>query len=329
MRRHLRNLAFLGYVVLVCFFAGEIATRALYGHFRDYNMEMWRYASDLKQPLRDPRLPFHHFPNREGSYYGAIIKTNSLGFRDREYTIRKPDGKKRIVVLGDSFTLGWGVPLDGVFSKVLERRLNEHENKYEVINMGVGNYNTTMEVELFKWKGLGLGPDMAILMYFINDTEPIPPQKSGFKYAIMKRSYFFSFLFDRLVRIRSRFVKAFEWSSYYRSLYSPENSENLASNRESMRELVRLCDESDVKLLIVNIPEMHEFKDYQFVYATDYVRRFAKESNVPFIDLLPAFSAYAPESLWVSSEDPHANARAHSIIAQQIYEKILRDRMLE
>jgi lysophospholipase L1-like esterase len=100
-------------------------------------------------------------------------------------------------------------------------------------------------------------------------------------------------------------------------------------NRESVTELIRLCNENHIRLLIVNIPEMHQFRPYRFAYATDRIRSLAAEGNVPFIDLLAAFSGTEPESLWVSPEDPHANAEAHSIIAQQICDKILNDRMLE
>ena len=313
---------------MFCICAGEITIRMFYNHFRNYNMEMWRYASELKQALPYQKLPFHHFPNKEGYYCGVNITTNSSGFRDYEYDTGGKNNKKRLIFLGDSFTLGWGVPLDDLYSKQLGKMLNKKSNDYEVINMGIGNYNSTMEIELFKWKGLKLNPDTAILMYFINDTEPIPKKKSLVCYVTMKHSYFFSFLFDRFIKLKSRFVKNFGWSEYYQQLYSPENSKNLVSTKESIRELIKLCNENNVKLLIVNIPEFHRFKEYPFPYATEYIRNLASEANVPFLDLLPSFINYPPESLWVSSEDPHANAKANFIIAQQIYKKIMQDKFL-
>jgi lysophospholipase L1-like esterase len=325
MKRYLRYLTFLVYIVLFCLVGGEIVVRVFYSRFSNYNMEMWRYSSELKQPLRRQNLPFHHIPGKSGTYYGVDISTNSMGFRDREYTIDRPENTRRILVLGDSHTLGWGVALEDLFSKVLERQLDLTEEPYEVMNLGAGNYNSTMEVELFKWKGLDLDPDMVILMYFINDTEPVPRPKSAVSYAILKQSYFCSFLFDRLVRLRSRFMSGSDWSSYYESLYSPENARNRESNRESIRELVALCDQNGIELLIANLPELHGLKAYPFTYATDYIRAIAEEGGVPFVDLRPALSACEPESLWVSLEDPHANARAHAIIAQCIYEKIKQD----
>ena len=283
MRRCLRYLMFAGYVALFCLIGGEIVVRVFYERFSNYNMEMWRYSSGLKLPLERQALPFHHIPNKSGSYYGVDISTNSMGFRDVEYSISKPENTRRIVMLGDSHTLGWGVAYDDLFSKMLERQLNRAGDTYEVINLGTGNYNSTMEVELFKWKGLGLDPDMVILVYFINDTEPVPRRKSAIGYAVLKHSYFCSFLFDRLVRLRSRFVRGSDWSSYYQRLYSPENTGNRKSNRESIRELIHLCDENHINLLIANLPELRQLRPYPFTCATDYIRGLAEEGDVPFI----------------------------------------------
>jgi lysophospholipase L1-like esterase len=329
MRGCVRYPLFVGYTVIVCLVGGELAVRAAYDRFRDYNMEMWRYASELKLPLDGERLPFHHRPDRAGDFYGVEIRTNSFGLRDREYTIDKPQGTERIVVLGDSFTLGWGVPLEDVFSKRLERLLNQDGARYQVINMGIGNYNTTMEVELFKWKGLDLDPDIVILAYFVNDTESIPAAKPAVMYALVRNSYFCAFLFDRMTRLRSRFISDFTWTSYYRSLYSPENSSNLTRTRESLMELIELCDAGGIDLLIVSIPELREVGDYRFSYATEYVRGLAQEGGVPFLDLLPALSAHEPESLWVSPEDPHANGLANAIFAEEIYNRITTDGVVE
>ena len=329
MRRYLRKLVFVLYVVVACLVAGEAVVRLFYPRFQNYNMEMWRYASDMKLSLEKSRLPFHHYPNKRGDYYGAEIRTNSLGFRDYEYDYTKPADTKRIVFLGDSFTLGWGVPLEQTFAKRLEQMLNQTEDRCEVINMGIGNYNSIMEVELFKWKGLSLDPDMVVLMFFLNDTEPIPRQKSVVTYAIVKHSYFLSFLFDRFVRLRSRYAETFEWSSYYRGLYSQDNAGNLAENSGAVRGLIELCEREGIGLLIVNIPELHSFKDYSFYYATDYIKDLAEEAGTSFLDLLPRLASYEPESMWVSMEDTHANSRAHGLIAEEIYGKILRDALLE
>jgi len=316
---------FAAYVALFCFLAGEIVARVFYGHFADFNMEMWRYAREMKSPLPYEKLPFHHVPYHQGHFYGVTIKTNSLGFRDREYDIEKPKNKKRIILLGDSFTLGWGVSFEKTFAKQLETMLNRRQGAWEVINMGAGNYNSTMEVELFELKGLQLDPDIVILVYFVNDVEPVPGKESGLVYAATKHSYCISFLAGRFIKLRSRFDSDYQWSRYYRSLYSPANTANISAAEKSIRKLVRLCRRHDISLLFVNIPELRDFDNYQFFEATEHIRSLAREASVPFLDLFVSFAVHKPESLWVSQEDPHANEKANSIIAEQIYGMLIQE----
>ena len=259
-----------------------------------------------------------HFPNRKGTFYGVEIATNSSGFRDREFSTQKPPGKKRVVMLGDSFVLGWGVPFDETMAKVLERELNRDGDRFEVINMGVGNYNTTMETELFKWKGLPLQPDMAILVYFVNDTEPVP-RLSRLGYHVRRHSYLLAFGWDRFMKFRARWDKRFNWKDYYAGLYAAD-APGLPASRQSLRELAAVCRDHGIKLLIAGYPDLHQLKDYPLSAATDYIRAMASECQAPFADLLPAFLPHDPPSLWVSPEDTHGNSKASRIAAEGIYE---------
>jgi len=327
MGKRTRNLVFVLYVVVFTFLAGEIVVRVLYGRFSNYNMEMWRYASELKQPLPYENLPFCHHPNRQSHCYGVDLATNSLGLRDDEYSVAKATGKKRIVVIGDSFTLGWGVEFDQTVCKRLEYMLGRDE--YEVINMGVGNYNSIMEVELFKQKGLQFNPDLVILMFFLNDTEGVPRGRTRLANAFIGNSYFYAFLFGRYVRLKSRFVEDADWKSYYRNLYSRENQENIEAASAAIKDLISLCRRNDIKLLVANIPELRNLEDYEFGLATDYISGLAEEGGVPFVDLLPSLAVHTPESLWVSREDPHANGKANEIIAQRLNEEIREEMILQ
>src|SRR5205807_8785031 len=60
----------------------------------------------VTDPVRHHRL----IENFDGMIKGTRFTTNSLGLRDREYPIPKPPGVFRILMLGDSFTEGGGLP---------------------------------------------------------------------------------------------------------------------------------------------------------------------------------------------------------------------------
>ena len=53
------------------------------------------------------------------------VKINSKGLRDNEYPYEKPDDTYRILMLGDSFTFGYGVNIEDTMAKVLEENLNK------------------------------------------------------------------------------------------------------------------------------------------------------------------------------------------------------------
>jgi lysophospholipase L1-like esterase len=76
------------------------------------------------------------FSNRE---YDTTLHVNSQGLRDDEEALAAPE----IVVLGDSFAMGWGVGQDEAFPQVL-RRLSGRR----VLNTGVPSYGTVREVRL-------------------------------------------------------------------------------------------------------------------------------------------------------------------------------------
>lgn len=99
------------------------------------------------------------------------IRINKLGFRDDEILQYKYANKKRILVLGDSFTFGMGVAKDDIYLEILENMLNEHDDEfsYEVINTGSIGYTLDNEYLLLKEKGLLLNPDIILVGLFVGN----------------------------------------------------------------------------------------------------------------------------------------------------------------
>lgn len=124
----------------------------------------------------DPILHHRFKPNATGWYktneFNTDYKINSLGLRDKEYSIEKPAHTFRILMLGDSFTEGDGVFSHETFSKRLEEKLQSLPSSmhYEVINAGVGSYSTLLEYLYLKNYGLQLNPDLVILNFDLSDV---------------------------------------------------------------------------------------------------------------------------------------------------------------
>lgn len=109
-------------------------------------------------------------PGAAGSVWGTSVQINSLGLRDREYSPKKPPGVYRILALGDSITFGNYVAAREPYPEQLEGMLGRLPGRFEVLNLGLGGYDTLNEVALLEHKGLALQPDMVVVGFCINDA---------------------------------------------------------------------------------------------------------------------------------------------------------------
>src|SRR6476646_3134385 len=57
----------------------------------------------------DPELRYVYVPGQRGWIDDGFVTINSLGFRGKEPVSPKPPGRFRVVVVGDSLTVGYGV----------------------------------------------------------------------------------------------------------------------------------------------------------------------------------------------------------------------------
>src|SRR4051812_31548703 len=108
MRKLLPRLGLLLVSVALTLVISELAVRTWFSHRQSYSFEMWRYSTLLKWRVPDPRGHVHR-PSARATLMGVPVSLNSGGLRGPEIPLRKPDGEFRVLVIGDSFTLGWGV----------------------------------------------------------------------------------------------------------------------------------------------------------------------------------------------------------------------------
>jgi len=90
--------------------------------------------------------------------YDIAYKINSKGIRDEETPYEKPEGVFRIVIVGDSRTFGYGVPIEKHFTYLLEGYFDQ----LEVINLGVSGYGIDQELLFLRREGFKYQPDLVI-----------------------------------------------------------------------------------------------------------------------------------------------------------------------
>lgn len=298
----------------------EVACRTIVDTGMHYHLEMWKYAVFLKEVAPDPAIGHQHKANSQARLMGVDVSINALGMRDSEVPTEAP-GKARVLMLGDSITFGWGVPQAETVAARLGPRLSELSGEpVEVLNSGVGNYNTSMEVAWFERNGLDLNPDVVVLNVFINDAEPTPRQDAvpWWDKILYSRVILFGAL-DTVVRTA---LGGPDWKTYYRELYLPQ-AEGWAAMQQAIARLADLCRERNIKLVIVDYPELRELSPYPFADVSDKIAAQAKAVGAPYIPLLPAVATQAPSDLWVTVPDPHPNSLASGLFTDYLAPRLV------
>ena len=172
LHRFRREVILMFSGVFVSLIIVEVAIRSFDPLGISYFEEGTRYQLDM---LPDPVLVYKHAPRLRKIYQGVAVSTNELGLRDRELE-RKQGKELRILLLGDSVTFGWGVPIEATFGRRLESILApKREGPVRTINAGVGGYNTVQEYAFLRSFLDTVEPEIVVLLYVGNDIESNDP----------------------------------------------------------------------------------------------------------------------------------------------------------
>jgi lysophospholipase L1-like esterase len=270
-------LAFL-ISLLVVYGAMELYVSVAVDDGMQFDLEMWRYARDIKRQSASPAIGHEHTPNTHARLMGVDVAISSQGLRDREFPPAPPPGRTRILMLGDSLAFGWGVPQDKTSSKLLEQRLLEAGHDAEVINTGVGNYNTEMEVAYFLERGAKFNPHYVVLNYFINDAEPTPRDRSNILTRNLRALVYFASRADMALRM-ANVGEHKDWRTYYAELYGPDGVRRVS---EAVAQLAEYCRRNGIRLLLANQPELRDPKNYAFTEVETIVERIAEQHKVRY-----------------------------------------------
>lgn len=110
-------------------------------------------------------------PNSTGYFRNEITaQANKHGHRDDFVPLKKPDGVFRILLLGDSFTVGANVRQSQTYAAILEKSLNDNSaTPIEVINTGVGGWEPFHYAEYYEHYGRQFSPDLVLIGLFVGN----------------------------------------------------------------------------------------------------------------------------------------------------------------
>ena len=292
---------------------------------KNYKKEVADWRSPLYK-LNPGELPeYSLYPNAEGvagSKAKWPYKTNADGFRGPLYQGRTP-GKIRIAVLCDSYGFGWGLKKgESPFPEHLQRIIPNSE----VVNLSVPGYNTIIESQLLRRAIPKYHPDIIIMAYVMNDSEPpnVIPESPDIAYQFTN-SWLWEKIKDELnARIfdGEHFFQEdiYKWSRYGNYIPSfEENSMKWKLTKAALQSAGVECKLHRIPFFLVILPAFEvPFGDkYKYAQIHETVSSWGHEFNITTLDLFPFFKGMDYNSLSVPN-DGHPNERASILIAEQI-----------
>ena len=301
------GLVLLG-LLLACV-AVEGLVRVATSSQQNYLIEMWRYATLLKRSSIDPVIGHEHIPGASASLQGVEVSINSLGMRGPE-----PDlatlGKHKVVVIGDSTAMGWGVPENETLRAQLAKWLGPSA---EVMNTGVGNMNMTQIVANWLRYSDTIRPNTVIVLATVRSPAVQDADKAG--------------LLVRYSQAYALLVSFFEIATHNAPgeaglVAAYEKMWKVGAGRIAMDAALNQLKANQARygyqVLVMMVPEPHSFEPYKFNFTIDIMRAESKKRGWTFLDPLPALSQHPAESYWVANNDVHPNAKAFKVMSDML-----------
>lgn len=184
------------------------------------------------------------------------ININSKGFRGKEFSTKKSSGVYRIIALGDSSTLGVGVPNSETYCAVLENLLNQPKNsstRYEVINGGVAGYSSLQGLRYLKREITHYRPDLITIYFGLNDylyasgqNDRNRPQLAPWVIRIdnmMSYSQLYRFIKGKVNALMTP-----------ESKYPPDRRVDLPDFKNNLAQMVAVAREAGAEIILLNVP---------------------------------------------------------------------------
>ena len=287
-----------------------------------------------------------------GSHYewqGIPVDINSHGLRGSETTYEKPPATFRILNLGDSVVMGWGVRQQDAYGRQLESLLNESGKSnlnFEVINAGVPGWNLENALAYLQAEGLKYEPDLIVLgLTLSNDIKGKSALLADNQPAAIKwlrsNTYFWPFLTVQLRWMDAR-AEGRDRIDVIDPPTDPDKYFPLDPESEQWKEFWSLvtainqqAKEKDIPVVLIIFPLEFQVLDESYpTLPQEIFMAKAEEAGIPAVDPLTTFQRACREKpggachledrylfadVWM-----HPSAAGHKLIAVELKEFLTR-----
>jgi hypothetical protein len=269
----------------------------LYQAYPPYGYRLWPSRTTTYQYPKDhPRL--------------LTVRSNKDGFREgRE--LDSPDGRRRVLVLGDSMVFGEGVEEEERFTE----RLEAEDPSWRVDNLGMTGFGPDLMLRAFEEVGLAVKPQVVILTMYTDDMRRVRPEYAGAGFESAR----FELRSGRLVSVpyphfqgwsRSAIVSAIREVDW--RLSDAELNLN-AAILDRFREHASVASFKPVLLFLPGTSDTPKDKERRA-----WLRAYAERTEVTFLDLTePILARPKSETLFIP-DNWHLNPSGHRVVATEL-----------
>ena len=263
------------------------------------------------------------------SWFGERWKVAHLqrtkGFRERPFSWKKPPGERRLVVIGDSYTVAMGLPDEDRYARRIESALG---GDVRVLQLARPGQELDGHVATLRDDALRAGADFVLLQFFVNDFEisklgrPRPSRLVGVSWLhafLYRHSALYAVAALQWNALQASTGMVEDYGSYLQRRYGDPNGESRIAV-ELLREFFEIAQVHEIPVGVVLFPVFSDSDD-AFGFLYDRVLAECERAEVPCVDLRPVFASHAgDEDLRLNRFDPHAGSRAHELAAEVLLE---------
>jgi len=292
-----------------------------------------------------------------------LLTLNKAGYHDSDEFEpgEELNKKKRILVLGDSFTWGATAPVGHAWVEVLERGLSR-DNDFIVWNTAIPAIGTRQELKTLEKYSAIMKPHIVLLGFYVNDfddnlypldmyfrnydgkaikqyllNEDMEPIKMSLGDAftratgksIQEEDRVAGSLMDRsraISLIRAAIGQRIEHARmYYGDKHDNFGEEKKRKAEELTRSLVEkiqeTSDENDSRLIVLLIPSRKDIDNPTDMYAA--AKKIFKELNVECIELREDLTI----DDYAMKPDPHWNEKGHKKAGEKVRGQLLKSKL--
>jgi hypothetical protein len=261
------------------------------------------------------------------------LRRNRFGFRDGEFSLRKPPGVYRIVVVGDSFTAAMGIPEEERYTERIEAALGAARGRVEVLQFANPGAELDDHVATLR-AALAVAPDFVLLQWYVNDVEigkqgqPRPRHLApwpGLHRALFAHSALYAILDQQWAWMQVRLGLTPSYEAYMQARFGDPHGEDSRRADAELRAFFEVARGAGVPVAVVLFPHLDDRlggSEYPFAFLHERVLAACAEASVPCVDLRDTFARHAGNValLRVNRFDHHAGALAHRLATERLLE---------